>query len=316
MLSRRFKEARSVLGALIAADPEDPAGYLYQAAAYEAEMADGERYEAPPVFYALLDSVLVKARRRIEERDWMDAGHLDALDYFYMGMARGFRSVHLAKKERRWASFRQGKRGVQDLKRAVELDSTLYDAYVGIGMVRYWKSRVTRGWRWLPWIKDERAQGIADLQLAAVKGRYFRTMAQYQLLWVFIHEGRYDEAIVLAQKLVRAYPKHRAFQWALAEALKHARAFEQALPIYNSLLASYEGDPGNNHYGAIECRRKIAWIAFQQGRYAETMAQCQRIASYSLDSITERRLKRKLQQTRQLLAKAREQERRSAKCEM
>ena len=186
----------------------------------------------------------------------------------------------------------------------MRIEPDLHDAYLGIGSFTYWRSRLTKDRWWLPTLKDEREEGIAMVKRAAEKSRYSKIAAQTQLVWILMKEQRYDEALALSSGLSEQYPDYRVFKWGWAEGLKHKREWDRAFRVYRDMLASYESDPESNHYGAIQCRWKIATISFEQKRYAETAAQCRRILSYDLDEGTRKRLKNKLGKVKKLLKRA------------
>jgi tetratricopeptide (TPR) repeat protein len=275
---------------------------MYQAVVLQGKMMDFEDYHEESLFFALMDTTIAKSQGLIK-------GHsteAEAWLYFYLGMAQGFKGVHEGKLERWWSAFRDGWRGVGNLKKAVRINPDLHDAQLGIGSFIYWRSRMMHKLSWLPVIRDERKKGIALVQRAAAKSRYSRIAARAQLVWILMKEGRYDEAIVLSSGLSRRYPDCRIFKWGWAEGLKHKRAWGPALRLYREMLASYEADPQSNHYGAIQCRRKIAAISFEQKQYSETISQCRRILRYDLDEANQARLEDKLANVRKLLKRAQE----------
>ncbi|MCK5525952.1 MAG: hypothetical protein KAJ05_02305 [Candidatus Latescibacteria bacterium] len=300
MMQRRYSEAMQCFQEIIDADPAYPAGYMYQAVVLQAKMMDFEDYHEESLFFALMDTAIAKSQRLIQGH----ATEAEAWLYFYLGMAQGFKGVHEGKLERWWSAFRDGWRGVGNLKRAVRIAPDLHDAQLGIGSFTYWRSRMMRKLRWLPVIQDEREEGIALVQRAAAKSRYSRIAARTQLVWILMKEGRYDEAIALSSGLSEQYPDYRVFKWGWAEGLKHKRAWDPALKVYREMLASYEADPQSNHYSAIQCRWKIATISFEQKQFAETVSQCRRILRYDLDEANQERLKDKLARVRRLLKRA------------
>ena len=107
MMQRRYSEAMQIFQGIIDADPEYPAGYVYQAVVLQAKMMDFEEHREEAHFYALLDTAIAKSQRLIER----NSAGTKAWLYFYLGMAQGFKGVHEAKLEHWWPAFRNGWRG-------------------------------------------------------------------------------------------------------------------------------------------------------------------------------------------------------------
>ncbi len=213
--TQRYPEALFIFQEISRIWPEEPAGYMLQAATYATYMMDYTTYEPEPLFYALVEQAIRKARARLEtltdprERAWM---------FFFQGAAFLYRAERKVRHRDYLDAVKDGWRGYKSLMKAVELDSTLYDAYLGIGTVHVALAKVP-GWirilmPFLPPGDVER--GLAEMRKAATRGRYVDVFARDALAYTLAYLGRPKEALPLALEVTRRYPDNRNFLWTLA----------------------------------------------------------------------------------------------------
>lgn len=254
-----FENAKVLYQDLIEEYPEEPVGYFYSAAVLQSQMLDEEDYSPKGQFDKLLEMSIEKSRQLQKARPddpWLR---------FYEGNSYLYRSFLKSKLGDWWGAYRDAGKGANRLKKALEIDSTLYDAYLGIGSYKYWKSSKIKFLRWLPFVSDERQTGIRMVEKSVEKGIFVELIARDQLAWIMLDAGRFDDARQYALKNYQQYPKSRFFLWTLVEVLYRAGDWDEAYRKYQLLLPAVRQIPNNNHYNEIECLLKMAEIDFKRG---------------------------------------------------
>ncbi|MBI5726404.1 MAG: hypothetical protein HY965_01020, partial [Ignavibacteriales bacterium] len=121
----------------------------------------------------------------------------------------------------------------------VKLHNGFYDAYVAIGTWKYWSSEKMEFLTWLPFVHDERSDGIAYLQ-KAVKGNSFHYyFASHTLARIYIFNKQAAKALPLITPLLQSFPESRFFMWDIARAYEDIDKY-RAIQEYLKLLSSYQ----------------------------------------------------------------------------
>jgi len=294
--------AESRFETLIQMAPEDPAGYFFKAALYHAQMIDYESNFKENDFHKNIKMAKKLARKRIK-RD-----KKDAWSYLILGNTYGAKAVYDAKRGKWWSGLNNGLYAKSALKEAIKHNPKIYDAYVGLGAYHFWASVTTKAFWWLPFIGDHRQKGISQVKLAYEKSTFSSGAAASGLIWIYIEEKKFDQAISLAQKMQSKYPQGKSFLWALAQAYYEKKDWHNALLKYQELLERIErnhasGNPDQS-YNLIECKFFIANCLFSLGRYDECISVCEQISNLPLDKRIQKRQKAKLKKTQEMLEKS------------
>ncbi len=253
-LTNRFEEAFQLYERVITDYPHNPAGYFYCGATLQARMLDMEDYRDAGRFYEFMDRTIQLSDSMIND------GSSDAWSIFYGGSAYLYRGF-LKMKEGHWyASYRDASRGVSLLEQAVTVDTLLYDAYLGIGSYRYWKSAKANFLTWLPFIPDRRNEAISMISTAIEKGLFVKYVGRDQLAWILMDHKDYETALKMAEENCREFPRSRFFRWTLASAAFRSGDLSMSYDLYQQLLQEVEELPDNNHYNEIECLVNMAQI--------------------------------------------------------
>ena len=296
--------AESRFKTLIETAPEDPAGYFFKAALYQAQMIDYESNFREKDFYKNIKMAKKFARRRIKK------DKNDAWAYLILGNAYGSKAVYDAKKGNWWSGLNNGLYAKSAFKETIKHDPKIYDAYLGLGSYHFWASVITKAFWWFPFIGDHREKGISEVKLAYEKSIFSRGAAASGLIWIYIEEKKFDQAINLAQKMQSEYPQGKSFLWALAQAYYEKRDWHNALLKYQELLERIEkNNPSGDFdqsYNLIECRFYIANCLLSLVRYGECDSVCQEILNLPLDENIQKRQRSKLEKTQKLLEKSSE----------
>jgi hypothetical protein len=307
-----FRENYSLAGErfkqVVSKAPQDPAGYFFKAMLYQAEMIDYESDFREKDFYENIKMVKKYAKERIR------SNKKDAWAYLLLGNAYGAIALYDARKGNWWSGLNNGLKAKSALNEAVKHDPELYDTYVGLGSYHYWASVVTKVLWWLPFIGDKREEGLAQMKLAQERSIFSRDAASNGLIWMYINEKRFDEAISLANNMQHKYPEGKSFLWALATAHYEKSDWTNAYALYQEILiriddqnnrSTSSADNPNNYYNWIECKFHIASSLFNLGKFEACIQACEEIQSHPLDEKTKERQKDKLKTIEKLLEKSR-----------
>jgi tetratricopeptide (TPR) repeat protein len=202
-------------------DPQSPLGYLLEADAVwwriyyaTANLVDPDVFAATDLpttphdchFGDLLTITIEKSGARIH------SGEDVARNYLYQGMAYALRARLEGLRDRDLPTARAGKKMRTSLLKALELDSNLTDAYLGVGIYNYFVDtlsaivKILRFFIGLP--GGSRIEGLKQMQLAAEKGDLTRAEAKFYLAKDFSRpsERQFDRSLQLFHELAREYP--------------------------------------------------------------------------------------------------------------
>ncbi|MDD4052856.1 MAG: hypothetical protein PHR28_13285, partial [candidate division Zixibacteria bacterium] len=222
-----------------------PMAELCRATLYQAQMMASESDSLRPWFIASGDRLKKMAEDILARRG--DS----ALACYYLGQAAALRAVSEGRAGHTWTALRRGLAAGKLFTRAYRIDPSFHDVALGLGSYRYWKSVRTRLLNWTPIFKDERQDGLRLLNLAVDSSEISMDAAQTSLIWIYINEDRYGEAIRLADMMHHRYPLGMTFLWALGEAYFKAGDHSGAAETYALILDHQRNDPGN-YYNAVE----------------------------------------------------------------
>ncbi len=258
ILRQNYDQADSVFRVAVNKFPRHPLGYLYRAAVLQTKTMD----YLDPLDIEPFDALLATAKSESEKL--VEQYPKSALGYFFLGTAEGYDAYSRVDAVNWIAGITKGLAAASDFKKAVELDSTLYDAYVGVGTYYYWKSRKTDFLNWV--LGDRRADGIRMLELASQKAADNRYAALSALTAIYTDARKYDQAIDCAIRGLRRYPENRIFLWGLAAAQEQSSRFADAAQTYRHLLENILAARISNPYNEMLCRLNLvkACLALKQ----------------------------------------------------
>jgi tetratricopeptide (TPR) repeat protein len=284
-----YAMAESLAMEMIKRAPDAPEGYFYRAVVVNLEMIDYEDRYRDKDFFTDIDKTIDLAKEAIKrepDNPWFQ---------FYLGAAEAYQSFQHLRDSNYFSSLTEGLRAIGKLNRVLEMDSTLYDVYLGIGNYKYWVSRRTEFLQWLPLISDQREEGIRILYLALNKSKYSHYMAVSSLSNIFIDAGRYDEALAVIKEPLQKFPQSRFYIFPQARCLFELGQYEEAILWYQELLVSVRNAPRNNHYNEIGILAKLAEALVKLKRYELAESWCQEGLSLRITEKVKKRAKKPLE---------------------
>ncbi len=259
-----FDGARRVFQEIVRQAPEDPLGYLLLTGLYDLYMLDYSVRDSEARFFQYADLCEARARPWLRDAD----PHKRAWGHFYAGAAAAYKAMRFGRNRQYLPALKHALRALKHLQAAVDLDSTLYDAYLGIGTYHYALSELPKFVKWIPGIGDKREQGLREIRLAAEHGLLSRYAALDGLAWVLAYDARPYEGIRIARRLVAEFPHSRTFRWTLAFAYYRAGKYRDALRTYEDLLYYSLPDHRNYPYNLAIILYWMAKASYNRGRYA------------------------------------------------
>lgn len=196
---------------------------------------------------------------------------LEAELLFFKGSIELYRMLVSKDEGKLLTTLKQIKSAGNQLKKAINTDSTCWEAYFGYGMYLYYLSDKAGILRYTGIISDRRDEGIEYLQIAIENGRLTTIAAQASLIWILVEMNRYDEAIELAQSLQYDFPDSRAFLWGFGRALRKSGKYEESISAYQKLLGMVRVEKRNNHYNEIICLHALADANLKLENYTEVI---------------------------------------------
>jgi tetratricopeptide (TPR) repeat protein len=283
-LKQDYQRADSVFQVGTARFPSHPLGYLYRAAVMQTKCMD----YLDPLNFGVFDSLLETAKSGAEKI--VDEYPQSPLGYFLLGTAEGYGAYARVDAGNWFSGVTRGLGAASDFKRVLELDSTFYDAYVGVGTYYYWKSRKADFLNWA--LGDRRPEGIRLLEIAAAKGVHNRFAALSALTAIYTDCGKYDQAIRCARQGLQKYPANRIFLWGLSAAQERSGKFADAAETYRHLLEEILDAKMSNPYNEMLCRLNLVKACMAINRTEGLKEHIKAILSYSHYSFPDNLAKR------------------------
>lgn len=272
IIDQKYNNAIATFNNLEFEYPELPLAKIYLAACKIAQAYDlAMEYDSD-----YIESKLEEAR--IIAEDLIDDDNQNIWNEYYLALAEGYQSYFDAINDNWLSAISTGMNSISAFGECLNIDSTFYEAYIGIGTYEYWMSRKTEFLNGFPFYEDETQIGIDKLQEAINKSSYNSYLAINSLVWIYIDQEKYNEAITVAQKAVEEFPESRYFKWGLARAYEDVDP-ETSIKIYEKLLESYAAEDSTNHINEIILKHLIAQQHFKIGDLTKSLKLCNDVLS-------------------------------------
>ncbi|MBR9979294.1 MAG: tetratricopeptide repeat protein [Bacteroidetes bacterium] len=278
---QRYSEAMQRFETAMQEYPTHAAGYLNKAILLMVMSLDFETPLRMPEYLDLLDSV----EKHAGDMATTDGDKSEAL--YYLGMARSYRAYYHFRDGGGWLSgLSHGMKATGFFEDCLARNNAAYDAMTGLGTYKYWKSRNMSFLTWTPFVDDERSAGIKLLRQAEKNAAYTAQQATNALIWIFVEEERWDDAIRRAKTILRRFPENRLFLWGLASAAEGKEDWSLAREAYRRIVASIDTEVTDRRYIEIQARAKIASMSFALGDRATASRECAWVLSHRAIDLT------------------------------
>lgn len=242
----QFYEAQSKFDSVCTLDKVSPIGHFCKAFVYDLFM---DEYRSLKFMKEFEDEVAVAIKLGEEQ---VSAGVQTPETFLFVGGVYGIRGVRKAMLGDWWGAFKDALKGISHIMKSVDMDSTLFDSYYGIGTYNYWKSVRTKELWWLPFISDKREQGIQELYLAIGKGKFVPLASRSALLRIYVEEKRYEDCIKIADELLKEYNFDLHPLWFKGYSLIKLKQWKEANEIYREAFKLLTSKDFHGPAGKVE----------------------------------------------------------------
>lgn len=271
---QRYSEAMQTFETAMREYPTHAAGYLNKAILLMVMSLDFETPLRMPDYLDLLDSV----EKHAGAMTTTGGDNSEAL--YYLAMARSYTAYYHFRDGGGWLSgLSHGMKATDFFEDCLARNSSAYDAMTGLGTYKYWKSRNMSFLTWTPFVDDERSAGIKLLRQAEKNAAYTAQQATNSLIWIYVEEERWDDAIRSATAILQRFPENRLFLWGLASAAEGKEDWALAREAYRRIVASIDTEVSERRYIEIQARAKIASMSFILGDRSTALRECNWVLS-------------------------------------
>lgn len=231
-----FDKSRKIFNNLILSNPEDPAGYHFKSIEFLWKFLDNKSDSDLVKFLGLSDTVIRNAN------SLPDSISGTAYINYIIGSTYSYRAMVYTRLENYMDVILATQEALSYLSAAIFIDSTFYDAYMGLGLFNFMIAQTPPALKWamrLTGVKGDKVKGIEYLKLAAKNGKFSRIEAQFflsQILSEFYQEN--EEAEKLMYDLNIMYKNNMLFQHSFAVFYLRMANLNRAERIFNKLISS------------------------------------------------------------------------------
>lgn len=229
--SIELDKAQSQFEEIIKKYPEHPIGHFGIAMtkwAYYEYLEDQGDQKMDDEYANLTDKAIEIGKK------WLKLHPNDATAHMCMGGMYGLRA-RLNLTQHSWLkAYVNGKRALSSMRKSLEIDDKMYDAYLGLGMYEYSAGTLPSVIRWLSklLISGDAQKGIDYLKICKEKGYFNSIAAELILIEIFTeHDGKYANpklAVEWSRELRKIYPYHAQMHFVEIVSLYEAKMYEEA----------------------------------------------------------------------------------------
>ncbi len=294
IIDQNYDEARTIFNQLDKARRDLPLGKIYLAATEIAESFDYEKPFNHNLIYKYLNEAKKISERRLKENE------TEIWNNYFIALTEGYTAYYEALNGNWLTAFSQGFKSVSYFEDCLDIDNNFYEALIAVGTFKFWRSKKTEFINWLPFVPDEKENGIELLKKASLMSVYNSYLAVHSLIWIYIEQEEYKLAIELAEKFIKEYPKSRIFKWGLARAYEDIDP-NKSVMVYKEILFSYPDDLKRNRINEITLKHLIAQQFVKLRKTDEALILCNEIlALNNLNDFEREKLGNRIQRVKQL----------------
>ena len=282
-----FAAAINNLDSIITRAPDYWPAYVFKIGIVYTEMNDNENYDQVDYFKDLIDSTLNGLD------DFLKRCPDDKWALFCKGSTAGYLALYEGHHGSWVKAVFKGMEAGKLFTKAVEADSTFYDAYLGLGNLNYWKSAKMGFFRSLPFIPDNRDEGIAQITLAMDSSQYSSLPAASGLAWIYYNRKEYDKTIELMNSLEKQGIHGRQILWPKGLAYFKTSNADGTVGTFSRIKESLERKGNQNYYNIGLCDYYIGLAYYWRGDYTAALKHLNVLLNREVDSDIAKRLKDK-----------------------
>lgn len=272
IIDQKYDQAEKLFDQLDKTRKDIPLGKIYLAAVHIAKAYDYEE----PYDHELITKYLEGAKKISERLLKIDKKNI--WNNYFFALTEGYIAYYDALRESWLQAFSTGLSSVSAFEDCIEIDNKFYESYIALGSYKFWKSKKTEFINWLPFIDDEKELGIKYLQNAIKYSGYNSHLAIHSLIWIYIEQKDFEEAIKVAQLALRDHPQSRIFKWGLARSYENMDPVK-SISLYQEILNSYPSSLKSNKINEVTLKHIIAQQLVKINKIEEAIIICEEILS-------------------------------------
>jgi tetratricopeptide (TPR) repeat protein len=272
IVNQDYKGAEEIINLLNKEFPNLPLGKIYLAANRIAEAYDyAEDFDEEFILKRLEEA-------KEQSEKLIDSDNENIWYQYFLALTEGYTAYFHAINESWFSALSTGVDAISEFDKILASDKKFYEAYIAIGTFEYWKSRKMEFIDWLPFSIDSRTIGIERLKVAIDSSSYNSYLAINSLIWIYIDQNRFDDAIKISEKALKEFPDSRTFKWGLARAYEEIDP-SKAIALYIEILNSYPVLENGNYKNVITLKHIIAQQYVKLGDKQNALKYCNEILS-------------------------------------
>ena len=272
IVNQDYKGAEEIINLLNKEFPYLPLGKIYLAANRIAEAYDyAEDFDEEFILKRLEEA-------KEQSEKLIDSDNENIWYQYFLALTEGYTAYFHAINESWFSALSTGVDAISEFDKILASDKKFYEAYIAIGTFEYWKSRKMEFIDWLPFSIDSRKMGIERLKVAIDSSSYNSYLAINSLIWIYIDQNRFDDAIKISEKALKEFPDSRTFKWGLARAYEEIDP-SKAIALYTEILNSYPVLENGNYKNVITLKHIIAQQYVKLGDKQNALKYCNEILS-------------------------------------
>ncbi|MCW8811509.1 MAG: tetratricopeptide repeat protein [Ignavibacteriaceae bacterium] len=272
IVNQDYKGAEEIINLLNKEFPNLPLGKIYLAANRIAEAYDyAEDFDEEFILKRLEEA-------KEQSEKLIDSDNENIWYQYFLALTEGYTAYFHAINESWFSALSTGVDAISEFDKILASDKKFYEAYIAIGTFEYWKSRKMEFIDWLPFSNDSRKIGIDRLKVAIDSSSYNSYLAINSLIWIYIDQNRFDDAIKISEKALKEFPDSRTFKWGLARAYEEIDP-SKSIALYIEILNSYPVLENGNLKNEITLKHIIAQQYVKLGDKQNALKYCNEILS-------------------------------------
>lgn len=268
-----YQRAAELIENLSQRYPDEPAVVFWQAALLQMLIYDSGNNNLLDSFYRASDRVVWLCKERLRENP------RDGWSHFYWGLTELNRANCQSWQNRKLTAFFTMLKARRHFQRALILKPELWDAWLGMGIIEYFKATADRYCGGLGLI-GSKAKAFDMVRRTKKKGKLFPPMAEFFLGFMAKEEKRLEDAVQWSCSLLFRYPNNRTARRLLRDIYWDMKKYTEVIEIGRELESDIANTFPNNRYSLAENWLKMAyaWEGLNQLDSAQIF--CERIIAW------------------------------------
>ena len=238
ILEGRFDQVDAELRRACGPAPKEACDVLAATAIWWRIQLDPESRALDPEFSTAVEAAIASTEA------WVEREPESAEAWFYAGGAYAARVQWRVLRGEKLSAARDGKRILNALERAIELDPALDDAYFAMGMYKYYADVAPAAARMLRFLLllpgGDKETGLEQMRRARARGKLLQGEADFQLSIIYLwYEEQTPRALNLLDELRSQYPGNPLFSAHIARIQdEYLHDTTASLATWRTLLAA------------------------------------------------------------------------------